>query len=1136
MKSIFKYFVTLLFLLTGFFDGHAVDDTCAPEIITNRWGWCTLKRSDFENFLLKVKAGHKSGASQNDRKYYYQAIEITRLEFTGDTSVKELPSGIGLLFRLKELSLMDFGLEKLPDDIIDLDRLEQFLSKGNNIKALPRGFGSLEKITKLNLSGNPLDESCFNEIGKLTNLKELDLNSCQLKKFPPQILWLTKLKELYLENNDIDRVPERIRHLKELTHFSIINNGEVESSQTTYDFLGEIHVKAVASCAPKIPRSGAIDIDDKTELEHFLKKIQIGSAPNAPQIARDYFDEAQKVTSLKLSTENYCRKQNIKTIPPGIGQLLNLKELCLINFDLKELPEDIAHLKTLESFSLYHEDILSHNPYKETLPEVFSSLKGLKKLCLSSKRLCQESYDEIEKLEDLEELYLDSCKLQEFPVQLCSLKKLKILRLRYNSIDCLPPEIANMETLEDLNLDFSKLQELPAQLCSLKKLRVLTLSNNKIDSVSSQIASLKNLKRLNLKDNKLTSLPREIAALTKLKILNLSHNKFEEFPLPVCSLRSLQELDLSMNKMKELPEEICRLTKLETLVARFNELTALPHRIGSLRSLKFLDLSNNRLKRLPNGFWSLKELQHLDLCSNSVAILPSEIRQLKNLETLILIHNNFTFMPKEIGELVKLRKLLLEYGSNRTFPETMANLTNVKYFSYYYKLRYIPKSLHRWFQPRDNNKKYYLDKSDNPPKRVFLKKAPVSQIKDGGVVKIEHPAYAQLLFERIADHPELQDEVRKIDVDFGANFNVNKGLVTHLQQALREKNVDERQEFLRNTIWFIKKAELIPEDLLFQVAPRQEAIARAQIEAFFFMLEKDPEFFSTVRTGASQINFADPVDETLICNLLRSVRDKQGDERYKFAQNVKWLLRQLDLVPEVISRPVFGTNQETLKCETQPQAEAFFFMLTNNHWYYKEMSEKLTHLDLSGLNLTEFPTALFALKNLRVLDLMHNHLEEIPASIAVFLRNLEWLHLEHNNLDALPETIWMLPELSFLGLGENNLQTLPSILHLPPKLQSITLNDNPLAIDAFPALNMLRKGALQLEGLPEELQLEFLNNTIDAIMPQTQILQLLGYPVIARPNEEAHPEEDIELEAPPAQSLLIPHPEIEQGLMIENGQ
>jgi Leucine-rich repeat (LRR) protein len=86
----------------------------------------------------------------------------------------------------------------------------------------------------------------------------------------------------------------------------------------------------------------------------------------------------------------------------------------------------------------------------------------------------------------------------------------------------------------------------------------------------------------------------------------------------------------------------------------------------------------------------------------------------------------------------------------------------------------------------------------------------------------------------------------------------------------------------------------------------------------------------------------------------------------------------------------------------------------------------LSDLSASALNLTEsgltqIPTSIGQLTNLKILDLSENRLSEIPASIGQ-LTNLQKLWLNNNQIKTIPISLQNLTLLQELDLRDNNLQ------------------------------------------------------------------------------------------------------------------
>ena len=157
---------------------------------------------------------------------------------------------------------------------------------------------------------------------------------------------------------------------------------------------------------------------------------------------------------------------------------------------------------------------------------------------------------------------------------------------------------------------------------------------------------------------------------------------------------------------------------------------------------------------------------------------------------------------------------------------------------------------------------------------------------------------------------------------------------------------------------------------------------------------------------------------------------------------------------------------------------------------------KLSGLELRGLNLEQFPieitglvslkklfldynsiecipSEIWQLKNLRELNLAGNFLETLPSEISS-LKSLDSLSLDVNKFKVFPEVLTELKNLKYLGLGMNQICEIPESIENLRNLRILVLNRNriyrlPRTLGNLKSLERLSLGNNRLETLPESL-------------------------------------------------------------------
>ena len=136
--------------------------------------------------------------------------------------IKKWGKEVSLLTNLKRLHIIMYGLKEPPKWIFDLITLEE-LTIDYPIEKLPKEIGKLINLKELNIHGSDL-KKLPKEIGRLTKLKKLDISygtygECdKLEELPKEICNLVNLENIQMKSKKINK-----KVLKELLK-AIIDN------------------------------------------------------------------------------------------------------------------------------------------------------------------------------------------------------------------------------------------------------------------------------------------------------------------------------------------------------------------------------------------------------------------------------------------------------------------------------------------------------------------------------------------------------------------------------------------------------------------------------------------------------------------------------------------------------------------------------------------------------------------------------------------------------------------------------------------------------------------------------------------------------------------------------------------------
>lgn len=159
-------------------------------------------------------------------KSWWPQPQLTILNLSVN-QLNELSPDIKYSTKLRILDLGHNRLEKIPEEIGDLQHLDSYLYLHHNqLSELPTAIGQLKHLKYLNVSNNRLI-GLPQSIGLLGELLNLKAESNEIKEWPVGMLKLNQLLELSLSYNSIKTVPP----LYNLTNLRILNlaNNQVQT-------------------------------------------------------------------------------------------------------------------------------------------------------------------------------------------------------------------------------------------------------------------------------------------------------------------------------------------------------------------------------------------------------------------------------------------------------------------------------------------------------------------------------------------------------------------------------------------------------------------------------------------------------------------------------------------------------------------------------------------------------------------------------------------------------------------------------------------------------------------------------------------------------------------------------------------
>jgi internalin A len=308
-------------------------------------------------------------------KFPDEIFNLNNLEFLDISNNKlgTLPEGVARLTNLKTLGLNATGLTTLPDNLAALTKLESLIISYNKLGTLPAVVGKmtnlkdlnataceltsipadiakLTNLNGLNLYGNPITELPA-DLGNLSKLSVLNLTSTKITSIPETFGNLSSLERCFISSTQIKTLPESFAKLPKLSTISLENNAQGDYAQfctilAQVPTLKRLDMPYIKGRSSKETVTLPQELKLLTQIEILYLSGNLFANPDA---------ELAKIKNLSQLTELYINDCGLKSAPSFIFTFAKLKNLELINRDIKTIPKDISKLSNLLFFKLSRE-------------------------------------------------------------------------------------------------------------------------------------------------------------------------------------------------------------------------------------------------------------------------------------------------------------------------------------------------------------------------------------------------------------------------------------------------------------------------------------------------------------------------------------------------------------------------------------------------------------------------------------------------------------------------------------------------------------------------------------------------------------------------------------------------------------
>ncbi|KAJ9694958.1 hypothetical protein PVL29_010444 [Vitis rotundifolia] len=441
--------------------------------------------------------------------------------------IGRIPSWLGSYPKVVRMQLHYNNLTgPIPDSLGNLTSIKSVSFAVNHLEgSIPQALGQLQTLEFMGLGMNGFSGIIPSTVYNMSSLKVFSLPYNKLYGSLPWDLAFTlpNLQVLNIGNNDFTgSLPSSLSNASNLLEFDITMSNF--TGKVSIDFGGMPNLWGLFLASNPLGKGEADDLS-------FLNSLMKCRALQVLDLSGSQFGGVLPNSTANLSTQLMKLKldnnQLSGTIPPGIGNLVNLTDLILANNDLTgSIPVLIGNLQMLGRIDLSRNQLSGH------IPSSLGNITRLYSLHLQNNHLSGKIPSSFGNLLYLQELDLSHNSLNgTIPEKVMGLVSLTIsLNLARNQLTgLLPSEVRKLKNLGYLDVSENKLSgEIPDGLGSCLTLEHLHMEGNFFKgSIPPSFISLRGLLDLDLSRNNLSGQIPEFLQQLSLSNLNLSFNNFE---------------------------------------------------------------------------------------------------------------------------------------------------------------------------------------------------------------------------------------------------------------------------------------------------------------------------------------------------------------------------------------------------------------------------------------------------------------------------------------------------------------------------------------------------------------------------------------------------------------------------------